>query len=98
MSHKDVDLDKVFVFIEPIVSVAKSSSLPSKQNPLSEKSIQLIQQITKIRDIGDNSLEVKDFEHILDHLLTILSKTNPSGLQKALIGLIIWNVRLFVCN
>ncbi|CAG2161742.1 unnamed protein product [Oppiella nova] len=90
LNSKSVNMDQILQLIQPIVSVAKSPFQPSKQNQLGSKAIQLMVQITKIKDKTDDSLEVKDLKEVLEFLVTILNKSNHLELQKALNSLFIW--------
>ena len=92
LNSKSVNMDQILQLIQPIVSVAKSPFQPSKQNQLGSKAIQLMVQITKIKDKTDDSLEVKDLKEVLEFLVTILNKSNHLELQKALNSLFIWTV------
>ncbi|CAG2108933.1 unnamed protein product, partial [Medioppia subpectinata] len=85
LNSKSVNMDQIVRLIQPIVSVAKSSYQPSKQNQLSSKAVQLIIQISKIKDKTDESLVVNDLKQLLDNYLE---------LQRALNSLFIWTIQM----
>ncbi len=97
LNHKEIGIAHVLQLIQPIVSVAKSSSNQPKQNQLSSKAIQLVIQLSKLKDFKtiDKSIPLEDIKQVLDYLLSILMKTSHLELQKALYSLINWTVSAF---
>jgi hypothetical protein len=90
-------MNYVFQLIQPIVNVAKSSSQQSKQTQMASKSIQLIIQLSKLKDYKtiDTTIPLEDIKQILDFLFSILIKTSHLELQRALYSLSIWTVSTF---
>lgn len=98
LDQKELHLHHVLLFIEPIVTVARSAFNQAKQNALSLKANQVLHQISKVKDFCDkNSTQVplENFSSLLANLLSNFSKTSQNELQKSLRSLCIWTVCIF---
>lgn len=94
LKHQSITLNEVFQLIDPMIALVKSSQSPKQCQQLN-KAINVISQMTKIKDLENSSLDTELLKSKFDNLVALMSKTSHTQLQSALHSLIIWIVSHF---